>query len=252
MIINYLKNKIKYSKFYYLLLKLKNPTYIHYLTNELIFYKKVLSPNSLIFDLGANMGDKTHIFSFFAKKIICYEPEKKLFLHLKNRFREKKIKIENKLVSDKKKKISFYSVLNDEAYSTIFKKTIKAFSHLDKRKIIKKNILSTTLNSEILKYGVPDYIKIDCEGAEKVILKNLKYKINIISFESNLPQSYNNTCDIINYLYKKFNSKFNLRIQNTSYSKNNFKFIFKKNIDYVTCLNFVKNKKETFDIFSFS
>lgn len=252
MIINYLKNKIKYSKFHYLLLKFKNPTYINYLNNELSFYKKILSPNILIFDLGGNMGDKTHIFSFFAKKIICYEPEKKLFLHLKNRFRERKIKIKNKLVSDKKKKISFYSVLNDEAYSSIFKETIKSFSHLDKRRIIKKKILSTTLNSEILKYGVPHYIKIDCEGAEKVILKNLKYKINIISFESNLPQSYSNTCNIISYLYKKFNSKFNLRIQNISHNKNNFEFLFKKNINYRTCINLIKNKKVTFEIFSFS
>jgi FkbM family methyltransferase len=251
MIIDYLK-KIKYSKFHYLLLKFKNPTYINHLNNELNFYKKILSPNSLIFDLGANMGDKTHIFSFFSQKLICYEPEKKLFLHLKNRFRKQNIKIENKLVSDKNKKISFYSVLNDEAYSTIFKTNIKAFIHLNNRKIIKKNILSTTLNSEILKYGVPDYIKIDCEGAEKVILKNLKYKINIISFESNLPQSYNNTCDIINYLYKKFNSKFNLRIQNVSHNKNNYEFLFKKNINYKTCINLIKNKKITYEIFSFS
>jgi FkbM family methyltransferase len=252
MIINYLTNKIKYSKFHYLLLKFKNPNYINYLNNELNFYKKLLSKNILIFDLGANIGDKTYIFSFFSRKIICYEPEKKFFLLLKDRFKNKSVKIENKIVSNKKKKVSFYSVLNDEAYSTIFKNTLKSFDHLKERKIYKKNIISTTLNSEILKYGTPDYVKIDCEGAEKVILKNLKYRVNIISFESNLPQSYNDTCYIINYLNKKFNSKFNLRRQNISNTKNNFEFFFKKNIDYKTCIKFIKNKKETFEIFSFS
>jgi FkbM family methyltransferase len=252
MIINYLINKIKYSKFHYLLLKFKNPNYINYLNSELNFYKKLLSKNILIFDLGANMGDKTYIFSFFSRKIICYEPEKKFFLILKNRFKNKYVKIENKIVSNKKKKVFFYSVLNDEAYSTIFKNTLKSFNHLKGRKIYKKNIISTTLNSEILKYGIPDYIKIDCEGAEKVILNKLKYRVNIISFESNLPQSYKDTCYIINYLHQNFNSKFNLRRQNISHTKNNFEFFFEKNIDYKSCIKFIKNKKETFEIFSFS
>lgn len=60
------------------------------------------------------------------------------------------------------------------------------------------------MNYEIIKYGIPDYVKIDCEGAEKLILKKLKFKIPIIIFELNLPDFYDDGVKIISNLKKKF------------------------------------------------
>ena len=125
----------------------------------------------------------------------------------------------------------------------------KALTNLKKLKKNSISILvkkSSTLNEEIEKLGIPTYIKIDCEGAEEKILKNLKYRIKTISFELNLPTFFTEGCKIINYFYKNFNSKFNIRIHN------NFYFEFKKNVNHLKCLNFLKNKNLTVEVFIFN
>ena len=70
------------------------------------------------------------------------------------------------------------------------KKSLDIFDHLNKNNIITKIIKPTTLKFEILRYGIPKYIKIDCEGAESLILENFSFKVPIISFELNLPSFF--------------------------------------------------------------
>ena len=119
-------------------------------------------------------------------------------------------------------------------------------NHLNpKKKITKIKKTSTTLNKEIKKYGKPDYIKIDCEGAEYLILENLKYKIKLISIEANLPHFFEETSKIILLMEKKFKSKFNIRVHEK------YQFVFNKNISSKRCINFIK-KKKVVEIFIFS
>ena len=93
---------------------------------------------------------------------------------------------------------------------------------------------------------MPFYIKIDCEGAEEFILKNLDYRIRIISFEANLPKFLGNTFNIMEYFDNKFNSLFNLR------RNNQFDFIFKKNTKLDETRNFLLSEKDTFEVFAFN
>ena len=242
-LLDFLKLKIKYTLLHFIILSIKN---FFYIKKEIVFHKNFLNKNNLIFDLGANVGDKSYVFSLFAKKIIAYEPEERLVNYLKRRFfKNKKIIIVPKVVSANRKKVKLYSFINNEAYSTIEKKSLEYFINRKvKANIIKKNISSTTLNYEINKYGIPDYVKIDCEGAEKSILKNLKFKIPIISFELNLPEFYDDGFKIILNLKKKFNSKFNVRVNNS------FRFI--DNIQHEKFLKFISKSKQSIEVFAFS
>ena len=72
-----LKSNLRYTNLHFAILKITNPNYIKWLKKELFFHKKFLNNENLIFDLGANLGDKTYIFSKLSKKIICFEPEDK-------------------------------------------------------------------------------------------------------------------------------------------------------------------------------
>lgn len=242
-LLDFLKLKIKYTLFHFIILSIKN---FFYIKKEIAFHKNFLNKNNLIFDLGANVGDKSYVFSLFAKKIIAYEPEERLVNYLKRRFlKNKKIKIVPKVLSANRKKVKFYSFINSEAYSTIEKKSLDYFLNRKvKTNIVKKNIKSTTLNYEIIKFGTPDYVKIDCEGAEKLILKNLKFKIPIISFELNLPDFYDDGVKIISNLKKKFNSRFNIRLNDS--------FRFKNNIEHKKCLKFISKSKQSIEVFAFS
>ena len=69
------------------------------------FHKKFLDKESMIFDLGANLGDKTHIFLKFSKKVICYEPENKMFNILSHRFKTKRVVINKKIISATESKL---------------------------------------------------------------------------------------------------------------------------------------------------
>tara|TARA_A100001015_G_scaffold314803_1_gene425089 strand:- start:613 stop:1350 length:738 start_codon:yes stop_codon:yes gene_type:complete len=241
-----IKDYFRYSFLHYLFLNFKNPKYISWLKEEYLFHKKFLDKESMIFDLGANLGDKTHIFLKFSKKVICYEPENKMFNILSHRFKTKRVVVNKKIISNKEKNLKFLIPKDNEAYSTINEKSLKQFKHISKNKISSQIKKSTTINKEITKFGKPNYIKIDCEGAEKKILENLNFKIKIISFELNLPYFYKDGKKILNYFSKKFNSKFNIRIHDE------FKFKFKKNVNKKKCLDFLKRKKFTVEIFIFS
>ena len=247
LFLNKIKNHLRYTKLHYFILNFKNPRYIKFIKQEIKFHKNFLVPGKLIFDLGANMGDKSHIFSFFTKKIILYEPEEILIDKLKLRFRKyKSIIIISKLVTDKIGESTFYSILGNESYSSILKNYNKDFDHLKNVEVTTKKKITTTLNFEIEKYGTPSYIKIDCEGAENLILKNLDYKIDIISFEANLPKFLDNTLEIIDNLGNKFNYLFNIR------KNEKFTFSFEKNVSLKVMKNFLISEPGTYEVFMFN
>ena len=246
----YIKNKIieklRYTKFHYFYLKYKYPNYINDLNNEANFYKDILNKNDLVFDLGAHFGEKTEIFQRLVKKIICYEPNENLCKRMISRFRNNKsVIIIQIIVSDSKGMVDFTFVEDNEAYSTMLPKGLIYFTHLDKKKLNQKKIKSTTLNSEIKKFGIPDYVKIDCEGAEYLILKDLKNPIKLISFEVNLPQYKIEGIKITNSLSSKFDYEFNIRLQDKH------SFYYSKNISREELIVFMNNQKISIEIFAF-
>ena len=241
-----IKNYVRYTRLHYFYLRFKNPSWTSWIEKEVNFYKSFLKKDQLIFDLGANIGDKTHVFTFFSSKIILYEPEEILCEKLKFRYRNyRSIVIENKVVSDRKGNINFYSVKDDEAYSSILENYSLGHPHLKKRVVTKKSKISTNLNNEIKLYGAPHYIKIDCEGAEELILKNLDYQIDIISFEANLPKFYDATVRIIDNLVTKFNYLINLR------QEGKFEFEFKNNFEGDNIQRLLRQYENTCEIFLF-
>ena len=91
LVIKTLKNFFSYTYIHYFFLQFTNPNYIKWLKKEYLFHKKFLSNENLIFDLGANRGDKTHIFLKFSKRVVAYEPEKKMNSILKKRFKNSNV-----------------------------------------------------------------------------------------------------------------------------------------------------------------
>ena len=109
-----------------------------------------------------------------------------------------------------------------------------------------KKKITTTLNNEIDLFGIPYYCKIDCEGSEYRILKNLNHRINIISFEANLPNFFQNTLDIVEGMEKKFFSKFNLR------KNNEYEFFWKENVNSKKIKEILFKSNEVFEVFIFN
>lgn len=190
---------------------------------ELQFYQSVIGlNNALIFDVGANVGNKSIIFSTISERVLLFEPDLRNIKILKARFENKSnIEIIDYALSSTKGTADYYAIRNDSAYNSLSDKHINTVAKTRniinrKNKVIKYKVKINTLSFFIEMYGKPNYIKIDVEGHEKEVLFGLDQTVPWISFEANLPQFLPETLDIIDYLNVLSQSKYlyNVSINN--------------------------------------
>ena len=205
------------------------------------FYRKFLrshpAKNKLIFDVGANMGHKSIIFSKLAKKVVAFEPSEKLFAFLLRRFKNSNITLFNYALGSSVSESKIYVVENNEAYNSLNKKHIetttsnRGIATLDtvKSQIIKVEVIE----NYIQKFGEPKYIKIDVEGYELEVLKGLKTPVPLLSFEANLPEFYTETIESIEYLDKLSSGNYVFNFANDNFFLTEEFMSTKKAIKYI-------------------
>ena len=189
---------IKYSYFFYLYEVVFKKDKIRQHKKEVSFYKSFIQPCNLVFDIGAYDGHKTSAFLEISKRVVCCEPDEQNFRTLSIRFRglREKVFIEKVALSDREQTGTLYVHHQGSAFNTMNEK----WKHMLEADNLKKwdekisfsseamEVKLTTLDALIKKFGIPDFIKIDAEGYEKWILNGLSQKVNLISFESLLPE----------------------------------------------------------------
>jgi FkbM family methyltransferase len=240
-------NAIRYSKIYFWILKYKNPDYIKALDEDLAFYRVALGDSlGLVFDVGANHGDKTWAFRQIAKKIVSFEPDKKSFSALRSRYGlDKSICLENIALGELAGVAEFFVEEEGSAYNTLSEKERDWLISTNQSNIRKVIVPISTLDKMIVKYGVPDFLKIDVEGGEQSVFKGLSYPISVICFEANLPRFKEETIGIINRFLSNKSARFNLRLGNN--------FIFSSHQsaeEIITKLS--SNEEVSYDIFIFN
>jgi FkbM family methyltransferase len=218
MIKSYLKNTriwiaISHSDIYQ---KIRNPITYKKTIEEKNTYRLLLSgvdyKNELVFDVGANKGDKSAIFLALTKKVIAFEPSEKWFSFLIKRFRNQNIELFNFALGGTETFLEYYEIDNNEAYNTLSRKhiettvTTRGISTLNSVK--SKKVKVEIIENFITRFGKPIYIKIDVEGYEYEVIKGLKTAVPIISFEANLPEFYDETIQIIEYLTNNLSDKY--------------------------------------------
>ena len=166
---------------------------------RLAFYGKFITTDHLVFDVGANRGNRVKIFLQLGAKVVAVEPQKKCHTILKRKF-GKKIIIIPKGAGEKEDIKPFYeadiSVLS--TFSEEFITTTQKSGRFKKYNWNKTHDIDiTTLDLIIQKYGIPQFIKIDVEGYELNVLKGLSHSINYISFEYAVPEQLTKTVECI-------------------------------------------------------
>jgi FkbM family methyltransferase len=187
---------LKYSSLFRFYQSLFNPSELRQQKKEVTFYQSFLPSCKLIFDIGGNDGHKTQAFLALAQEIVCCEPDKENFQLLQTRFRKKKerVRLENKALSDKEGVAELHIHHPGSAFNTISEKWVKLLEKDNREKwneSVKftqvQTVETTTLDQLISQYGLPDFIKIDTEGAEEWVLKGLSRPVSYLSFEILLP-----------------------------------------------------------------
>ena len=198
------------------------------------FLKKNLNNLNVYFDIGSHKGTYTDLVvkNFKTKKVFMFEPQKKIFNFIKNKYKDKKkFKIFNKAVSNTESIQSIYLNKHDltSSLTKLNKKnsylSYKAFlfgSTADKMITKTQKIKTIKLKNIISKNNLKkiDLIKIDTEGHElQVILGIGKYikNVNCILIEFHLDNIY------LDYQPKKIH---NFLIKNNFILMKKFKFPF--------------------------
>lgn len=140
----------------------------------------------LLFDIGSNIGAWALKKYNNDTQIISIEASPSTFQILQNNVKDKNIICLNFAVtSSKEESVEFFECAATNTISTLNQKWLndpssRFYNQFNYKKIIVNTI---TIDKLIEKYGIPDLIKVDVEGAEDIVLKSLTKAAKIICFE---------------------------------------------------------------------
>ena len=133
-----------------------------------------IKKGNLVFDIGANIGQYSLLFSRQlgdTGKLVCLEPDPENYFHLLHNLNANKCnnaKIVRKAVSDKEGKMTFYrDTTTGGRMGSLFQKNNLMYTG------VQEEVETTTLQQLVDEFGIPDFIKIDVEGAEGIMLRGL-------------------------------------------------------------------------------
>ncbi|NUN70024.1 MAG: FkbM family methyltransferase [Bacteroidetes bacterium] len=148
-------------------------------------YRDFISAGDLVFDVGANLGERSKIFRALNAKVIAIEPTQYCSAYLVKLFRgDSNATVVSKALgeADGIGEISVNEKL--PVLSTMSKKWSTESRFSKDYSWEKKEVISiVTLDSLIEQFGIPRFCKIDVEGFEFNVLSGLSQPIQFISFE---------------------------------------------------------------------
>ncbi|MBS1665944.1 MAG: FkbM family methyltransferase [Bacteroidetes bacterium] len=163
-----------------------NPSSDHPRKKIFSFYRQFVPKGSLVFDIGANIGERVSIFNELgAATIIAVEPQVHCVEKMKTKFgKNKHVQIENIGLGATEGEMDFYICDEDDRLSTFSTEQMEN-SFFSGRTVWnrKATIQVLKLDSLIEKYGMPAFCKIDVEGFEINVLNGLTKPIPALSFE---------------------------------------------------------------------
>lgn len=165
------------------------------------FYSQFIGAGDLVFDVGANIGNRTKIFLRLGATVIAAEPLRECAQVLRA-FPSKSLTVEQKALGAVRGHAEIL-VSNATVLSSLSREWVQAVAASGRFKDYtwhKKAIVPvTTIDALITKYGVPSFIKIDVEGYEYEVLQGLSAPVRTISVEFT-PELIESTFRCLDYL----------------------------------------------------
>jgi FkbM family methyltransferase len=180
---------------------------------RLEFYREFISPGDLVFDVGANMGNRSKVFRKLEARVVAFEPQSYCAEFLAAAFAgDGDFTLERMGLSDR------------EGDAKLFIGETHTLSSIDTQWISSMNLSGrfanhhwhnsetihlTTLDSAIHKHGIPSFVKIDVEGHELSVISGLSTPVKTISLEF-ASESLQHTLQCIRHLEETGAYRYNL------------------------------------------
>jgi FkbM family methyltransferase len=151
-------------------------------SHEIAFYGSLLRPNSLCFDVGANLGQKAEVFLSCGARVIILEPNVLCHATLSHLFnRNPNARIVSTAVGSSRGSTDLHVHGTDSTASVRLDWDRQVYG-ID-RTCTALAVPVTTLDDLIEHFGRPDFIKIDVEGSELEVVKGLSSAVPLLSLE---------------------------------------------------------------------
>lgn len=164
----------------------------------------------LVFDVGANRGQRTAVFLELGARVVALEPDPLNQRVLARKFsspvRTGALSIVGDAVSDSARTETFWVNLPGSGLNTLSRKWVDTLRGNTSKfgstvpYSTQRQVETTTLDALIARHGAPRYIKIDVEGHEVHVLRGLTRPVPLVSFEANLPEFMPETRECIGIL----------------------------------------------------
>jgi FkbM family methyltransferase len=197
-----LLQRLRSSPLYDLYWRLADRQVIDRRESEVKFYRGLLKgfrKGELIFDIGANQGQKTDVFLRLGARVVAIEPDAfnqevlKQKFHI-YRFAKKPVTVVGKAVGAQNCTETMWIDEPGSAKNSLSKKWVDTLradrerfgARLDFKK--RTEVETVPLEELIVQHGMPFFVKIDVEGYEPNVLRGLQRPVPYLSFEVNLPE----------------------------------------------------------------
>ncbi len=178
------------------------------------FYSQFIGSGDLVFDIGANRGDRTEVFVQMGARVVAVEPQPSLAARLRTIFRYSSVSVEPVGIGRAPGVLPLHvcSASECSSFSDDFigsqSQNNQGFrwDHVEMVPVV-------TLDSLIGKYGLPAFVKIDVEGFEGEVLAGLTQAVPSLSFEVRPQDSVEDAATRLEHLGQLSSYEFNLSLE---------------------------------------
>jgi FkbM family methyltransferase len=157
---------------------------------RLKFYAELIRPGDLVFDVGANVGNRTKVFLRLGARVVAFEPLSSCARMLRRALADNSsFTLVQKAVGEKPGTAEI-RIGGARVLATLSEEWIRAAVESgrfgdEQWRQAREQVAVTTLNAAIGEFGEPAFTKIDVEGFEPQVLAGLSQPIRSGSLEFN-------------------------------------------------------------------
>jgi FkbM family methyltransferase len=151
-------------------------------------YERFVRPGDLVFDAGAHVGDRVGAFRRLKARVVAIEPQPALVRTLRLLYgADEGVDIEPMALGERVGSVELKVNLDNPTVTTAsddFVAAARGAPGWDGQAWTRRiTVPMTTLDTLIMRHGIPRFIKIDVEGFEAQVLAGLSQPVDALSFE---------------------------------------------------------------------
>jgi FkbM family methyltransferase len=151
----------------------------------LALYRTLVPAGGLVFDVGANVGDRTAGFVELGARVVAVEPQASCVGELRRRFGDR-VEVVPAAVGAEPGRAELL-VASASTISSLSPRWVEEVQRSGRfstyRWDERATVDVTTLDALVAEHGVPDFCKVDVEGFELEALRGLSQPVGALSFE---------------------------------------------------------------------